>query len=430
MTDNSIDPKTYSYGTVTHERGHYRFRASVNGRRLHLGCFDTYEAACEARTAWNVNPLDYLAARPQSTASKQILGPVTPPLEPVPEGYALTKIKTQVDASGAVRGQSLSAKPAPVETEAVPEGHVERGRSTLLASDGTVIAQWIKTAKGADVVKAFDALTRELPARVPPRPPVSPDAPEAYSEDLLAVYPIGDPHIGLRNRDGYGTAEACATLGRVFADLVHRGPRAESCIVAALGDTVHSDDPRNRTRRHGHVLDVDGDWFENLKATRDVLIECVETALRHHRFVHVKCLIGNHDDLSSAFFALLLDALYRDEKRVTVDTDYEAHLWFEFGSCLLGFHHGHQTKPADLPAVMANRVREAWGRSTHAYWYLGHVHHTRRVEIGGCVIESFRTLAAQDTYSKSSGYVSGRDLNRIVLHREKGEVSREVCSVY
>lgn len=38
-------------------------------------------------------------------------------------------------------------------------------------------------------------------------------------------------------------------------------------------------------------------------------------------------------------------------------------------------------------------------------------------------------LAAADSWHSAQGYVSGRDMHRIVYHREHGEVSREVVNV-
>jgi hypothetical protein len=269
-------------------------------------------------------------------------------------------------------------------------------------------------------------LVREFDGKIPAASPTK--TPEELREDLMAVYPLGDPHLGLRDIHGGGLEQGAQLLMAAVSDLVVRGPRARECLIANLGDYFHSDDPSNKTRRSGHNLDVDGSWFEILKVGRDVFVHLIRTALLHHEIVHVKCLIGNHDDLSSLFLTLLVESHFRQESRVVVDTSGAPFQWLEWGQNLIGLTHGQACKSERLAGKMAHAQREAWGRTLHRYWYVGHVHHTRKVERDGVVIESFRTLAGKDGYSEAAGYLSGRDLTRIVLHRERGEVSREIVS--
>lgn len=351
----------------------------------------------------------------------RIRGRADLPLEAVPEGYAVTQITTGPG------GQSVVSKPHDPSAvgDALPEGHVEAGRSTLLGADGSVVQQWIKT-KAAPEALTWDRLIREFEGVIPARPAVA--GPSDLQDGLLAVYPIGDPHLGLRGADGSGLEDGARLLMDAVSDLVYRGPKTKECLVVNLGDYFHSDDPSNRTRRSGHDLDVDGSWFEILKTGRDVFIHLIQVALEHHEIVNVKCLIGNHDDLSSIFLTLLVDAHFRLEPRVLVDTTGAPFQWFEWGSNLLGFTHGQACKADRLAGKMASAQREAWGRTLHRYWYVGHVHHSRKIEKDGVMIESFRTLAPRDDYTEAAGYHSGRDLTRIVLHREHGEVSRETVS--
>ena len=78
---------------------------------------------------------------------------------------------------------------------------------------------------------------------------------------------------------------------------------------------------------------------------------------------------------------------------------------------------------------MAAEQSEAWGRTRYRYWLIGHVHHQRIQEYRGCKVESFRTLAARDSWHAAQGYLSGRDMHRIVYSLAHGEVSREVVNV-
>jgi hypothetical protein len=355
-----------------------------------------------------------------------ILGPVSDlPLPAVPEGYAVERITT--DAKG---GQTIRARVAhdPREDATIPDGFEVARISTLRNGAGEILNQWeIRTPGKGPGLDVWRELAETIKDRTPAAEPRT-RAPGPSADHLLALYPLGDPHLGLRGVDGSGLAEGADLLYRAVADLVERGPRTRECLIVNLGDYYHSDDPSNRTRRGGFPLDVDGEWFEILKVGRDVAIALIDAALGHHEIVNVKCLIGNHDDLSSLFLTLLLEAHFRNEPRVRVDTSGAAFQWFEWGQNLFGFTHGQHAKRQNLVPKMANEQREAWGRTIHRYWHVGHVHHDYRAEVDGVPIESHRTLAPKDGYHEAAGYLAGRDLKRITYHREHGEVSRETVS--
>ena len=91
--------------------------------------------------------------------------------------------------------------------------------------------------------------------------------------------------------------------------------------------------------------------------------------------------------------------------------------------------HGDQARPDQLPSVMAADRPEDWGLTKHRYWYVGHVHHKSVKEHPGCVVETFRTLAARDAWHDGKGYRAGRDMCLIVHHRQHGEVERHRCDI-
>ena len=101
----------------------------------------------------------------------------------------------------------------------------------------------------------------------------------------------------------------------------------------------------------------------------------------------------------------------------------------EFGRNMIGVTHGHNTKPAALPGIMATDHPEAWGRTSHRYWYTGHIHHQTVYEFPGCTVETFRTLAARDAWHHAKGYRSGRSMVCDVLHRERGRIMRHEVGV-
>jgi len=178
------------------------------------------------------------------------------------------------------------------------------------------------------------------------------------------------------------------------------------------------------TPRSGHHLDADSRYAKMVHVAIKVMRQCIESALLKHRNVRVINLIGNHDETGALWLSAALAHMYEAEPRVMVDTSPSVFAYFEFGANLVGCHHGHTCKADKLPGVMAADRPEAWGRTKHRYWWMGHVHHQQVKEHPGCVVESFNTLAPNDAYAAAGGWRSREMMKCIVLHRLHGEVAR------
>lgn len=316
-------------------------------------------------------------------------------------------------------------------TKAAPDTHYVKGTSTLYGQDGDIKLQWVKTnAKAESLIDIAEqvaaALSQDFEGRRKPTP--LPD-PTQFDEDLLTVYPMGDPHIGMyawheEAGEDFDCDIASENLRQAVDYLVDKAPASKQALICNLGDFFHSDTMDNTTRRSGNALDVDGRWSKVLGVGIDIMVYIIDRALQKHENVHVINEIGNHDDQTSYVLSMMLDAWYRNEPRVTIDRSPMTFHYYRWHNCLIGVTHGHNTKPDDLEAIMAADQSQNWGETTHRYWYVGHIHHKYVKELRGCIVEFLRTLAGKDAWHHSKGYRSGRDMLCIVHHKDHGEFSR------
>lgn len=323
--------------------------------------------------------------------------------------------------------------PAHNMTHAVPSPYVVSGVSTLYNAEGQVTAQWVKSRLTDD--QSFETL-REVIDEIASEykgiaKPVK--APERSNEQLLAVYPMGDPHIGLyawsqEAGEDFDTTIAQQDLLAAASRLVDIAPKSHRALIINLGDFFHADSLSQLTKS-GHKLDVDTRWPRVLKVGCRLMVDLVNLALRKHQQVDVINAIGNHDDHSSVMLSAFLEAWFHEEPRVKVHPTASKFHYVEHGRCLIGVTHGDTVKHLALGELMASDQPEAWGRTKHRYWYTGHIHHTSKTELRGAVVESFRTLAAKDAWHAAQGYRSGRDMYVIVLDAEHGEVERHRCDI-
>lgn len=316
----------------------------------------------------------------------------------------------------------------------VPEGFRVKGVSTLYGPDGSVRGQWVKSTADQrrleDLVVAF----RDIDQPWAGKSDAPAAAPGPLNDDLLVVYPMGDPHIGM-----YAWAEEtgasfdlhiaetnlCAAVDR----LVELAPSAAQALIINVGDFFHSDNAQNRTSRSGHALDVDTRWSKVLRVGIRAMRRCIDRALEKHGSVRVVNEIGNHDDQTSIVLSICLAQYYENNPRVEIDTSPASFHYHRFGANLIGVTHGNNTKPAELPGIMACDRAADWGGTRHRFWYTGHIHHETVKEYPGCVVETFRTLAPRDAWHAQQGYRSGRDMRADVLHREHGKVLRHIVGI-
>lgn len=316
----------------------------------------------------------------------------------------------------------------------VAPGQKLRGASSLYRrGEPEPLLTWVKSSADEDaqaqLLRDFaEGLAQEVAGLAPLTP-----APATGDDDLMCVFPMGDPHFGMHAwwQDAgedfdLKIAEqlTCAAIDRLIA----AAPAASTALLLNLGDMFHADNQKNQSQS-GHQLDVDGRWAKVQHVGLQAMVYCVRRLLEKYPKVIFRINRGNHDGHSSYALALMLSCWFRDEPRVEVDLSPSTVWYYQFGKNLIGSTHGDTIKGPAMVALMAADKPVEWGATLHRAWYVGHVHHQDSKEYPGGVVEYFRTLAARDAWHAGQGYRAGRDMRCIVLHREFGEVERHRCDV-
>lgn len=316
----------------------------------------------------------------------------------------------------------------------VSTGELLKGSSTLYDEEGNVKLQWVKS----DVEKqTFLDNMKELIddyATNLPQFKMKPYNVVHASSDLMAVYPLGDPHIGMKAYkeeagENWDLEKAQQVFCGIFDRLVKTTPPCDRAMIVNLGDYFHRDNVAGVTERHRHSLDTSGNYMMMVDTGLKIMLQMINSALEHHKTVEIITAIGNHDDTGAMFLKAALKHMYANEPRVVLDDSQSVFSYFRHGECFFGVHHGHTCKAPKLPLVMATDRAEDWGTTKHRYWLTGHIHHDTKTEYSGCNVESFRTLAAKDNYATAGGYRSGQDSKALVIHKNYGEVERHTINI-
>lgn len=323
--------------------------------------------------------------------------------------------------------------------EEVPLPLTVKGTSAMYGQDGVRRIHWVKTEKDRetiyqDLVQAMEDLASELP-RIPKTPRES----SKIDPELMTVYPLGDPHIGLLTYTPEVGADWDLKIAEqkflpLFDKLVKVAPPSEECVIIDLGDFWHYDGMEQKTMRSGHKVDADGRPSKMIQVGFRIMLQMIKSALKVHKKVHVKILPGNHDDLGSIFLRVALHHIFEGNPRVEVDLSPNVFQYFSWGKNLVGIHHGDKCKVQQLPGVMAADQAKLWGESEFRTWMIGHFHNDSSwiqngKELQGCTMETFRTIVATEGYAHEAGYRSNQDGKAIVLHKEYGEIERYTVNI-
>lgn len=363
-------------------------------------------------------PRNTFCNRLNRAAERGLLGPA----ETLP-GFAIKSIATKEGDSWVKQVKEHG------EAFEVPTGHAVKGVSALVDAEGRLVQQWVKTREGEAAPE--DTIERLKAAMVDYDPAAPIPAPIAPADDLLTLTPLADWHVGLRAWAGdtgmnWDLAIAERVIGQGIEDLVSRAPSSAHAIVLGGGDLLHSDSNENKTARSGNVLDVDGRYDKCIEVAGRLVVRTIDAHLRKHGHVTVRVLKGNHDEHSSVAIGYFLKGYYRNEPRVTVDTDASLFFWHRFGRVMIGATHGHAAKLQNMPSIMAHRRAEDWGATRFRFIHGFHLHHSAKfaTEGNGCISEVHQTPTPQDAWHYGSGYLSGRSMQSISYHRDMGEIGR------
>jgi hypothetical protein len=321
----------------------------------------------------------------------------------------------------------LGEAPGHFESGVAP-GYLMGKVTVQRGADGAVERTWERQSPDSELQKAaldqaVKAMADDLP-RVDRQP-----IPPPCDINLLNLYTLTDCHVGMLAWHKEGGADwdlriAEETLVGAFRHMVMRSPPAEVAIVNQLGDFLHFDGLEAVTPTNRHALDADGRFGKITRVAVRILRQVINIALANHQRVHVVCAEGNHDLASSTWLAVLLDAVYENEPRVTIEGSPLPFYRYRHGKTLLGFHHGHTKDRASLPLLFAQQFRQDWGQTEHTYIHTGHRHHMDEKDSMGVRLVQHATLAARDAYAARHGYHAARQAFAITYHSEFGEWGR------
>lgn len=290
-----------------------------------------------------------------------------------------------------------------------------------------------KNKKEVNLEELFDELVEDLRSYRPSFKPIVRDKP---SGDNCLVFAPSDIHIGKYSSedetgDSYNVKKAVERVYKGTEGIISMASRfdIDKVFLVIGNDVLHTDNTRSTTTS-GTPQDSDRIWHECFVEAERMYVRVIESLLTVAD-VHVVFAPSNHDYITGFMLSRVIAAFFSDCPSVTFDVNIKHRKYFSYGSSLIGVSHGDGAKEHNLPLLMAQESAELWPVCPKRYWYLGHIHHKKKVnyqvakDYPGVTVEYLRSPSGTDSWHHRNGFEHApKAIEGFIHNKEMGQVAR------
>lgn len=295
-----------------------------------------------------------------------------------------------------------------------------------------------------DRIKPDEIQTEKLWKFLEDRTPVLKEiikAPENFDEHLCLEWKLIDHHLGMHAwakevGEDYNIKIASDLISRSAKKIFGVWGNVAKSIIVLGGDNIHADNRNAVTEKSNHHLDMDTRYAKMIDCIYTSMVTAIDIGLSKSKEVLVVVLSGNHDYHSALNLARILNAHYRNNKRVTVDISPSKHKFTRWGNTMFMFTHGDTGTNKRFATFFLNYIIENnISGIKRKLIRRGHDHKQKKeipaglIEEDGVLIEHFPTLAPRDAYSYDAAYSNTRATVAELHHDQYGQVGRRELGI-
>jgi len=232
--------------------------------------------------------------------------------------------------------------------------------------------------------------------------------PLQYSSDgdVLEI-DFADLHIGVK--EVYETKDEIeARAYKVAREICGRcvGKKFSKIVIVLLGDVFHFD-TKKRTTSSGTPLATNGMTSQEIFDIAYKMFVTILGMFSSIAPVEIVPVSGNHDSVTSYMLIKTLEAHFRNDDNITIDSTHLSRKTRKFGNTLVGFVHGTMSIK-NMRAWLQVDARKEWGETKWSEIHTAHFHHQKGEEGGGIIIRYVSSLADTDEWHYEKGFIGAR----------------------
>jgi hypothetical protein len=241
---------------------------------------------------------------------------------------------------------------------------------------------------------------------------------------LWSVLVMSDLHFGGRSwrhttGSDYDLSIAAELVGKMASRLIARSGDACRRTIVLAGDTLHFD-TISGTTTGGTYIDRDSRLQKTIELAVASIAGVVELSADSLP-TDVVFVPGNHDTAMAWALQKIFAERYRDDKRVSVNTEFTSRKYLTHGGNLVGVTHGDKARKK-LAGLMAIEAAALWSQCRHREWHVGHLHN-QSAEVGtidGVIVRTAPTIVPPDSWHVDMGFVGAERAMQEWVYSQRG----------
>jgi len=243
-------------------------------------------------------------------------------------------------------------------------------------------------------------------------------------KDLTHVVCLMDTHLGRQSFKDYtndenNLATQLSEFSKIVTEILKDIPlhRVKEIILPIGNDFFNVDNIYLQTTK-GTPQNNTSDLYSTFKIGLDLIANLIVelSFIAPVKVIHVP---GNHDRMTSSFFALSIQKIFENSKVVTVDARPIERKYYKIGNTLLGLAHG-ELKPEEYAKLLPFEGKEYFSSCKFYEYLLGDKHHEKyyQRELDGVVVRHLSGLTRKDVWTYHEGYTTSIRRGYSILYHE------------
>lgn len=258
-------------------------------------------------------------------------------------------------------------------------------------------------------------------AKIASKDAITPD------KNKMLLIGVADLHYGLLAKENlseeYNMKIAEQRFDNIVDDVIYRKQNddtIEKVILLIGNDFLSADNVQGTTSRHFTQQDQETNWYEIIESATEMLVKEIDKLKYYFPKVIVMNVKGNHDEMSTFGIMQTLNAYYKNNEQIEINTSCKFRQYIRYGTNLIGLSHNERVQ--DVSKIMAAETGTYFGECRYKLFLMGHLHKQQLLEDDyGVDIRRMPSVVGASAWTAQQGYTGTNKMSQtFVFDKDKG----------
>lgn len=249
----------------------------------------------------------------------------------------------------------------------------------------------------------------------------------APDKNKMLLIGVADLHYGLLARENlseeYNMKIAEQRFDNIIDDVIYRKQNddtIEKVILLIGNDFLSADNVQGTTSRHFTQQDQETNWYEIIESATEMLVKEIDKLRYYFPKVIVMNVKGNHDEMSTFGIMQTLNAYYKNNEQIEINTSCKFRQYIRYGTNLIGLSHNERIQ--DVSKIMAAETGTYFGECRYKLFLMAHLHKQQLLEDDyGVDIRRMPSVVGASAWTAQQGYTGTNKMSQtFVFDKDKG----------